>query len=93
MYGSISMQQSCAASEACAEPSASSEVAELVAARCRAQSKRVLALGGAKNHLVALPDCDEEVTESVTARIATFQGPVGNRYRKHFNFGCSRFDC
>lgn len=30
----------------------SSRVAEIVAKRCRAINKRVLALGGAKNHLV-----------------------------------------
>ena len=39
----------------------SSKVAELVAKRCRALNKRVLALGGAKNHLVRhlmlLPCC------------------------------------
>jgi hypothetical protein len=36
----------------------SSKVAEIVSNRCHAVNKRVLALGGAKNHLVALPDCD-----------------------------------
>lgn len=36
----------------------SSNVARLVAERCRAVNKRVLALGGAENHLVALPDCE-----------------------------------
>lgn len=36
----------------------SSKVAEIVASRCHSTHKRVLALGGAKNHLVALPDCD-----------------------------------
>jgi malonate-semialdehyde dehydrogenase (acetylating)/methylmalonate-semialdehyde dehydrogenase len=39
----------------------SSRVAEIVAKRCRNINKRVLALGGAKNHLVALPDCDQEM--------------------------------
>jgi len=36
----------------------SSNVAQIVANRCRAVNKRFLALGGAKNHLVALDDCD-----------------------------------
>eukprot|EP00457_Paulinella_chromatophora_P002350 gb/GEZN01002354.1/.p1 GENE.gb/GEZN01002354.1/~~gb/GEZN01002354.1/.p1 ORF type:complete len:504 (+),score=49.67 gb/GEZN01002354.1/:325-1836(+) len=36
----------------------SSPVAELVAKRCRALNKRALCLGGAKNHMVALPDCN-----------------------------------
>jgi len=40
----------------------SSRVAEIVAQRCHKVNKRVLSLGGAKNHLVALPDCDVEMT-------------------------------
>jgi len=36
----------------------STKVADLVQKRCHAAGKRVLALGGAKNHLVALPDCN-----------------------------------
>jgi malonate-semialdehyde dehydrogenase (acetylating)/methylmalonate-semialdehyde dehydrogenase len=36
----------------------SSKVAEIVYKRCSAVNKRVLALGGANNHLLALPDCD-----------------------------------
>ena len=36
----------------------SSKVANIVSTRCRSLNKRVLALGGAKNHLVALQDCD-----------------------------------
>ena len=36
----------------------SSPIAEIVANKCRSLNKRVVALGGAKNHLVALPDCD-----------------------------------
>lgn len=36
----------------------SSGVAKSVAARCHAVNKRVLALGGAENHLIALPDCE-----------------------------------
>jgi len=55
----------------------SSRVAELVAQRCRALNKRVLALGGAKNHLVALPDCDA----AACARdiVASFAGCAGQR--------------
>ena len=34
----------------------SSKVAKIVANSCHALHKRVLALGGAKNHLIALPD-------------------------------------
>eukprot|EP00343_Euplotes_focardii_P011234 CAMPEP_0205830906 /NCGR_PEP_ID=MMETSP0206-20130828/42481_1 /ASSEMBLY_ACC=CAM_ASM_000279 /TAXON_ID=36767 /ORGANISM="Euplotes focardii, Strain TN1" /LENGTH=503 /DNA_ID=CAMNT_0053135007 /DNA_START=20 /DNA_END=1528 /DNA_ORIENTATION=+ len=36
----------------------SSRVAELVSKRCRNNNKRCMAMGGAKNHLVALQDCD-----------------------------------
>jgi len=36
----------------------STKVADLVQKRCHAAGKRVLALGGAKNHLVALPVCN-----------------------------------
>ncbi len=38
----------------------SSPVAKLVSDRCWALNKRCMALGGAKNHLVVLPDCDIE---------------------------------
>lgn len=36
----------------------SSSVARSMATRCHATHKRVLALGGAQNHLVAIPDCE-----------------------------------
>jgi len=39
----------------------SSKIAELVAHRARLKNKRVLALGGAKNHMVAMPDCNVEM--------------------------------
>jgi acyl-CoA reductase-like NAD-dependent aldehyde dehydrogenase len=39
-----------------------SKVAELISQRCRTLNKRALALGGAKNHLVAAPDCNVEMT-------------------------------
>ncbi len=39
----------------------SSKVAKLVYSRAAALGKRVLALGGAKNHIVLLPDADPEI--------------------------------
>jgi acyl-CoA reductase-like NAD-dependent aldehyde dehydrogenase len=55
----------------------SSPVAELVANRCRAIGKRCTALGGAKNHLVALPDCE---TEGASSDITvSFAGCAGQR--------------
>lgn len=55
----------------------SSKVAEIVANSCRQRNKRVLALGGAKNHLVALQDCDT----GMAARdiVASFAGCAGQR--------------
>jgi malonate-semialdehyde dehydrogenase (acetylating)/methylmalonate-semialdehyde dehydrogenase len=38
-----------------------SKVAEMLSHRCRLLNKRVLALGGAKNHLIAAPDCNIEM--------------------------------
>uniref|UniRef100_H3GN79 methylmalonate-semialdehyde dehydrogenase (CoA acylating) n=1 Tax=Phytophthora ramorum TaxID=164328 RepID=H3GN79_PHYRM len=55
----------------------SSRVAQLVARRCRALDKRVLALGGAKNHLVALPDADVEVASKDI--VASYAGCAGQR--------------
>mmetsp|Transcript_17838 Transcript_17838/g.23498 ORF Transcript_17838/g.23498 Transcript_17838/m.23498 type:complete len:516 (+) Transcript_17838:66-1613(+) len=55
----------------------SSPVAELVAKHCRALNKRVLALGGAKNHLVALPDCDKGMAAQDI--MASFAGCAGQR--------------
>ena len=40
----------------------SSKIAEIVKNTCNRVNKRVLALGGAKNHLIALPDCDLQMT-------------------------------
>ena len=40
----------------------SSAVARAVHARATARGKRVLALGGAKNHLVVMPDADPDIT-------------------------------
>lgn len=55
----------------------SSRVAELVYKRCTSLNKRVLALGGAKNHLVALPDCDIEMAASDV--VSSFSGCAGQR--------------
>ncbi|KAH9249631.1 methylmalonate-semialdehyde dehydrogenase (acylating) [Batrachochytrium salamandrivorans] len=55
----------------------SSHVAELVYKRCTQLNKRVLALGGAKNHLVALPDCDLDMTSSDV--VGSFAGCAGQR--------------
>ena len=54
-----------------------STVAELVHKRCRNLNKRVLALGGAKNHLIASPDCDVEMTANDV--VASFTGCTGQR--------------
>ena len=55
----------------------SSRVAEIVSKRCHNLNKKVLALGGAKNHLLALPDCDKEmVANDITA---SFAGCAGQR--------------
>eukprot|EP00743_Colponemidia_sp_Colp-15_P000710 GILK01000788.1.p1 GENE.GILK01000788.1~~GILK01000788.1.p1 ORF type:complete len:507 (+),score=90.14 GILK01000788.1:51-1523(+) len=55
----------------------SSKVAELVSHRGRVANKKVLALGGAKNHLVALPDADIEMTANDI--VASFTGCAGQR--------------
>lgn len=55
----------------------SSKVADIVATRCRAINKRVLALGGAKNHLIALPDCDVGMVSRDI--VASFAGCCGQR--------------
>ena len=55
----------------------SSPVAKIVSNRCRALDKRCTALGGAKNHLVALPDCE---TEGAASDICvSFAGCAGQR--------------
>jgi malonate-semialdehyde dehydrogenase (acetylating)/methylmalonate-semialdehyde dehydrogenase len=55
----------------------SSKVADIVYKRCNAVNKRVLALGGAKNHLLALPDCD--VSMASRDIVASFAGCCGQR--------------
>lgn len=53
----------------------SSKVAQIVARRCRNVDKRVLALGGAKNHLVVLPDCHTEMAaQDITVSMAGCAG-------------------
>ncbi|KAJ1936645.1 aldehyde dehydrogenase (NADP(+)) ald6 [Kickxella alabastrina] len=54
-----------------------SEIAEKVHQRGTALGKRVLALGGAKNHLVALPDCNPEMTAQDV--VNSFTGCAGER--------------
>jgi len=55
----------------------SSPVAEIVSARCRALNKRCTSLGGAKNHLVALPDCEPDSAASDIT--VSFAGCAGQR--------------
>jgi malonate-semialdehyde dehydrogenase (acetylating) / methylmalonate-semialdehyde dehydrogenase len=55
----------------------SSQIARLVYERAGATGKRVQALGGAKNHMIVLPDADLDLTtEAVTASIF---GSAGQR--------------
>jgi len=55
----------------------SSRIARLVYARAAASGKRVQALGGAKNHMVVLPDADLDVTTE--AVINSVYGSAGQR--------------
>lgn len=55
----------------------STRVAKLVYARAAGNLKRCLALGGAKNHLIVLPDAHEEMTASNVA--ASMSGCAGQR--------------
>jgi malonate-semialdehyde dehydrogenase (acetylating) / methylmalonate-semialdehyde dehydrogenase len=55
----------------------STRVAKIVYRRGTAQLKRVLALGGAKNHLIVLPDADGELTSSNV--VASMAGCAGQR--------------
>jgi len=55
----------------------STRVAKLVYGRAAATGKRVLCLGGAKNHLIVVPDADPDVTiENV---VASYTGCAGQR--------------
>lgn len=55
----------------------SSRVADIVSQRCHGKNKRVIALGGAKNHLVALPDCDVGMASRDV--VVSFAGCAGQR--------------
>lgn len=55
----------------------SSPIASVVAQRCRSLNKRVTALGGAKNHLIALPDCETEGASSDI--VVSYAGCAGQR--------------
>lgn len=52
-------------------------VARSLSRLCRQKDKRVLALGGAKNYLVAAPDCDLEMTSQDV--VNSFSGCSGQR--------------
>ncbi len=52
-------------------------VARQIYARAAAQGKRVQALGGAKNHLVILPDADRE--QAIASLVAAACGAAGQR--------------
>lgn len=54
-----------------------SHVAELVSKRCRNLNKRALALGGAKNHLIASPDANIDMTAQDI--VSSFSGCSGQR--------------
>lgn len=55
----------------------STPIAKAVYARATASGKRALALGGAKNHFLVLPDADPEVT--VDGVVRSFTGCAGQR--------------
>ena len=55
----------------------STKVAKIVYQRAAASFKRALCLGGAKNHLIVLPDANEEMTASNVA--ASMTGCAGQR--------------
>ncbi|MDP6445953.1 MAG: aldehyde dehydrogenase family protein, partial [Pirellulaceae bacterium] len=55
----------------------STRVAKIVYARATANLKRALAMGGAKNHLIVLPDADREMTASNV--VESMAGCAGQR--------------
>ena len=55
----------------------SSTVASIVSSKCNSLNKRVLALGEAKNHLVALPDCS--ISETARDIVDSSMGCCGQR--------------
>ncbi|KAF9284828.1 hypothetical protein BGZ68_004373 [Mortierella alpina] len=52
-----------------------SHIAEIIARRCHKLNKRVLALGGSKNHTISAPDCNIEMTS--TDIVESFTGCSG----------------
>jgi len=55
----------------------STKIAKVVYRRATANLKRCLALGGAKNHLIVMPDADREMT--ATNVVASMSGCAGQR--------------
>jgi len=55
----------------------SSPVAKLVSTRCHTHHKRCTALGGAKNHLIALPDC--HIEDAARDIVISAMGCAGQR--------------
>lgn len=55
----------------------STQVAKLVYGRAAASGKRTLCLGGAKNHLIVVPDADVELTADNV--VASYTGCAGQR--------------
>jgi malonate-semialdehyde dehydrogenase (acetylating) / methylmalonate-semialdehyde dehydrogenase len=55
----------------------STKVAKLVYARAAAAGKRALCLGGAKNHLIVVPDADPDLTADNV--VASYAGCAGQR--------------
>ena len=55
----------------------SSHIAKIIYSRAAASGKRVQALGGAKNHMIVLPDADLEPT--VDALVGSLYGAAGQR--------------
>ncbi|MDQ6610974.1 MAG: CoA-acylating methylmalonate-semialdehyde dehydrogenase, partial [Gemmatimonadota bacterium] len=55
----------------------STKIAKVVYRRATASLKRCLALGGAKNHLIVMPDADQEMTASNV--VASMSGCAGQR--------------
>lgn len=55
----------------------STKVAKLVYARAAAAGKRALCLGGAKNHLIVVPDADPDITADNV--VASYTGCAGQR--------------
>lgn len=57
----------------------SSPIAKLVKTQCAAVHKKCTALGGAKNHLVALSDNDCDIESAASDIVVSFAGCAGQR--------------